>query len=198
MEHLAEGKIDAGRGDLFALGDLVLPVALRRASHDEEAAVFEHDGDFLAALFVAEVEAAFGTKTHRGDVGVFAEAFFVVMMPGHALAAIKVEIEEAGVVSVARDLFHDSLDGEKGLGPFQRDMIVAGVSVGIIIVAIPRDLPGGHDVFAKHDGFVVPPGNVAEERFQELIGLREVESHTVVNRFTIRREDVEGRGREII
>ena len=55
----------------------MLPVALRRASHDEEAAVFEHDGDFLAALVVTEVEAPFGTKTHRGDVGIFAEAFFL-------------------------------------------------------------------------------------------------------------------------
>ena len=160
--------------------------------------MFEHDGDFLAALVVTEVEAPFGTKTHRGDVGIFAEAFFVVMMPAHALAAIKVEIEEAGVVSVFRNLLHDSLDGEERLGPFQSDMIMARVGVGIILVAIPRDLPGGYDVFAKHDGFVVPPGNVSEERFQEVIGLREVESDTVVNRFTIRREDVEGRGREII
>ena len=69
MQHAPEGKVDSGSGDLFALGNLVLPIALRGAVHDEKTAVLEHDGDFLAALLVAEIEATFRSKADRSDVG---------------------------------------------------------------------------------------------------------------------------------
>ena len=63
-KHAAKGEVDAGRGDLFALGDLVLPVGLRSAAHDDEAAVLKHEGGFFAGVFAAEIETTFGTKAY--------------------------------------------------------------------------------------------------------------------------------------
>lgn len=91
-------------------------MGLSSAGHEEKAAVFEGDGDFFAASFVAKVEAAFGTEAEGGDSGVGAEFFFVVLMPTHALFAFLVKIGEAGVeggVGEFFDLFFD-------LGEFSR------------------------------------------------------------------------------
>lgn len=61
--------------------------------------MLKNDGDFFAALLVAEVEAALGAKADGGDIGVGVEFFLVVAVPAHALVAIGVEVEEAGIVA---------------------------------------------------------------------------------------------------
>lgn len=98
--HLAEGEADSLGGDFFAFRYAVLPVFLGYASHDEEAAVLEKD--FMAQVegFMFESKRTFCAEAQRGDGGIRDERFFVVAMPAHALVAIVVEIEQAGVESV--------------------------------------------------------------------------------------------------
>jgi len=68
VHHETEGKVDSWFGDFLGLGDLMLPTSLRCSSHDQEAAVFQHDGDFLPILFVPEVKATDSSKTYRRNI----------------------------------------------------------------------------------------------------------------------------------
>ena len=110
---MAEGEVDAGGGDFFGFGELVLPVGLGGAGHQEEAAVLKVDRDFFAVGFVAEVEAAFGSEAEGGNGGGGAELFFVILMPAHPLFAFLIEIGEAGVkvcFCECLDLFFDGVE----------------------------------------------------------------------------------------
>ena len=104
-------------------------------------------------------------EANGGDVGFGIEFFLVVAVPAHALVAVGVEIEEAGVVVGAGGGFDGFFDDEEFWSPDFGSVGVAGVAVVEVAVAIPGHLAGGDDAFAEHHGFVVLPRDVLEKRF---------------------------------
>ena len=186
---LAESQVDSGGGDFLGFGDLMVPVFLGGSSHDEEAAVLEEDGDFFATFFVAEVEASFGSEADGGDVGFGVEFFLVVAVPAHALVAVGVEIEEAGVVVGIGGGFDGFFDGEEFWSPDFGGVGVAGIAVIEVAVAIPGHLACGDDAFAEHHGFVVLPGDVLEKRLEMGVGGLGGEDGAVVGGLSVLGED---------
>ena len=193
-EHAAEGEIDAGGGDLGGFGEAVLPVGLGFVAHFEEAAVFEEEGDGFPGFLVAEAKAAFGTEAEGGDGGVWSQGGFVIAVPGHALVAVLVEIEEAGVESGAGVLLDGGLEGLQAGAPDPGLFGGTGVGVGDSLVREPGDLPGGDDASAEEDDLVVLPGDVFEEVGEDGPGFGRAEDGAVVADGAVAGEEVGGGG----
>ena len=88
------------------------------AEHQEEAAVGQGKGEAEGGvLFVLEVEAAGGAEAEGGDGSVAEEHGLVIAVPGHALAAVVVEVGEAGIVGGAGGGFDAGLEGGEGGSP---------------------------------------------------------------------------------
>lgn len=113
-------------------------------------------------------------------------------MPAHALVAIGVEIEEAGVEGGVGGGFDFFFDGAKLWGPEFGGMGVAGVAIVEVAVAIPGHLASGDDALAEHDGFVVLPGDGFEEEGEEFVGLLGREEGAVVVDDAVLGEEVFG------
>ena len=93
-DDAAEGEVEAQGARAAGLGDLVLPVGLGWAAHDEQRAVPEGDFDWgMVAAFVPQEEAPRSAQTQRGDRRVGAQLWLVVAVPAHAVAAVAVLIE---------------------------------------------------------------------------------------------------------
>ena len=78
-------------------------MALRAAAHHDELSVLQHDFAFFLRLFVFEGEFARCAEADGGDNSVFAQAGFVVAVPRHALAAVGVAVEQAGIETDGAD-----------------------------------------------------------------------------------------------
>jgi hypothetical protein len=75
-----------------------------------------------------------------------------------------VEIEQAGIEVRPRQHFYDGFDRQKFFGPDESLFRRAGIGVGIIGFAIPRDFSRGDDVFAENDCLVVLPSDAVQQR----------------------------------
>ena len=56
LNDAAKGQVDAGVMDTRRLWQAVMPVGLRCAPHDQQAARLQHQGDGLFGLFVAKAK----------------------------------------------------------------------------------------------------------------------------------------------
>ena len=165
-------------------------MALGGVLHDQQAAGFKEHGDLFTGGLVSETEFALRTKTDGGDGGVADDGFFVIAVPTHALVAVVIEIEEAGVVGGAGPFLYDGLQhGEfrsPGVGLFGG----AGVAVGEAGIAEPRDFAGGDDALAEDDKFVAFPRHAGKERLEMKIGFRLAEDGSEVVDGAVAREEV--------
>ena len=99
LDNAAKGQIDSGVDGAFGFGDLVFPVHLCLAAHDQQGPVpqGEFDRRQFLAVFVFEQEAAGASYTQRGDGRLFAQFAFVVAVPAHAVLAVTITIEQDAV-----------------------------------------------------------------------------------------------------
>lgn len=168
------------------------PVGLGGALHHEQAAAFQQDGNLFIETLVLEPEPALRAETDGGDGGVPAERALVVAVPGHALAAVLIEIEQAGVEGGGGQTFDDRFERGEFRGPEERLFGGAGVGVGKAGVAVPRDLSGSDDVFAEDDGFIMFPRNVVEKCFVISPGVGGAENGAVIVHHAVAWQQVEG------
>ena len=78
-------------------------MGLGAAAHHDKLPVLQHKFSFFLCLFVFEGKFPRCAEADGGDNGVFAQAGFVVAVPRHALAAVGVAVEQAGVEAGGAD-----------------------------------------------------------------------------------------------
>ena len=125
------------------------PVCLCAAFHDQQAAIFKHDVCAERLTLVLEAKLPRRAETQGSNDGVTRQRLLVIAVPGHALAAIMIEIEQAGIEGRASQVFHECLEFEQLRIPNERLPGGARVRVGVIRVAIPRDFARCDDVFSE-------------------------------------------------
>ena len=155
---LPKSEVDAGFLHFGGFGEAVQPVVLGGAFHHQKGAVPELALSLFGLQAVFKTKAPRRPKTERGDHRVPAERFFIIAMPAHALRAVCVGIEQAGVKHSAANLLDQGFELSKFRRPGKGGASDARVGVGALRVAIPGHSPGGGDVFAKKDDFILPPG----------------------------------------
>ncbi len=172
----AEGEVDAGLGDALRFGQLVPPVVLGGALHQQQATVGEVEGlfeRFIAA--VLQVEAAGGSEAEGGDRRVLPQFWLVVAMPAHAVLAIAVEVEQDAIEGKLGGGFELGFDGCQGIGPGQWFPGETGVGVAGIGVAVPGGEAGLGQNLAKHFDAALFPMDGGFELLQQVIGLSRCE-----------------------
>lgn len=113
-------------------------------------------------------------------------------MPGHALGAIVIEVEEAGVEGFSGGGFNVCFEPVEEGVPGEGSFGFSRVGVVETFIAKPSDLAGGGDGFAKHFDDVVLPGKFVEQAGKKLIGFGDVEDGAVVDGLAIEGEEVPG------
>ena len=72
-------------------------MALGVAAHHNQLAVLQQHFAFFLRAFVFEGEFAGGAEAQRGDGAARCQLFFVVAVPRHALCAVCIKVEQAGI-----------------------------------------------------------------------------------------------------
>lgn len=167
-------------------------MTLSAVFHHQEASAFEQHRDFVRGAFVFEAKFPRRAQTERGDGGIFAERFFVVAMPSHSFVAIVIEVEQAGIEGAEGEIFDESFQRREFRRPLESLLGGAGVGVGKIRVAIPRDFTGGNQALAENDGLVVFPRNLVEQCLIVLLGICVAEDRVKIIHRAIAWEEVGG------
>ena len=102
-QHGAEGQVDTRALDFAAFHHGVPPVGLGAAAHHDELPVLQHEFALFLCLFVFEGEFPRCAEADGGNYAVFAQTGFVVAVPRHALTAVGVAVEQAGVEADGAD-----------------------------------------------------------------------------------------------
>jgi len=140
----------------------VEPIGLRRILHHQQTTVLERDGDCLLGSFVLEAKFSFRSEADRGNGSVPAQRLLVIAVPGHTLVSVMVEVEQTGIELRCSAPLYDRFQSVQFGSPKQCSFRCPGISVGIGVVAIPGYFPGGDDVFAEDDRFIVLPRDAME------------------------------------
>lgn len=178
----------------------MLPVRLRATAHHDQLAVRQRHFALVAGAFVAQGECAGGAEADRGNHRVGAKAGFVIAVPGHALRAVGIQIEQTGVEAKAwvfraygrHALLHPRLDGQQPIRPRQRGARNAGIGVAKGRIAIPSHLARGAYAAASDHHLVVPPGDLGQQVAQVRIGLIGRKHRAVVVEDAVKRQQVVG------
>ena len=103
----------------------MLPVGLRLAAHHDQLAVVQQHLDLLAGLTVAEGKLAGGPEAHRGNHRLRSQLCLVVAVPGHALSAVVVAVQQAGIEGGPHPDTHLVAQRLQGRGPEACPMVDA-------------------------------------------------------------------------
>lgn len=114
-------------------------------------------------MFVGKL--ALRTEGERRNRSVFAQRFFVVAVPRHALLPVVVQVQEARIIGRLRDFLHEGFQCQKLSCPSESLLGDVGIGVRILAVAIPRHFALGLDVLAKNNRFVIFLRNCLEQCF---------------------------------
>src|SRR5262249_27131572 len=124
------------------------------------------------SLLVLELEGSRGSKADRGDDGVLAKLGLVVGVPGDAVLAGAVPVQENAVEDNSRRRLHGPLDLQNGRRPWQWIVFDSRVTVTATLIAVPRGQAREVDVLPiKLHRFLSPGGRVLQLP-EETVGIR--------------------------
>jgi len=92
----SESQIQASAGETGLLGDLVQIMLLHAWPHQEQRTITEFDAEFglLWQRTVFQVETAGNPEAEGRDLRIESEFGFVVAVPGNAIVAVAVPVEQ--------------------------------------------------------------------------------------------------------
>lgn len=175
---MSESEVDSRFLNAFLCGNLVQPMVLHIALHQQQRARLQMDGKFVVCFgFVLEIEPAGGAKTHRCNAGVGSELFFVIGVPAHFVAPIAVEIEQYTIEArTIGETFNACFDGEEAGCPRKGLVHNTAVFVDAMWVAVPSGESGCWMGFTKQGNVCLCPWNFfleGTEQGQLLVGIEQ-------------------------
>src|SRR5579862_5033559 len=158
--RVAEGHAQAGCGAAL-LGHGVLPAPLGQAPGDEKVPAAQVEGPRRAASVRPEAERSRGAERDEGDDGPLDRGGDAVAVPGHAVAAVPIEVEADGI----------ELD-RVALGQDATRRLELGRQLDALARPARRE-PRLHDPPPVHHAVVPGPWEADDQLGEELVRARE-------------------------
>src|ERR1051326_5335330 len=173
--------------------DLVLPIKLSIAFHQQEAAAFQNDTCLEGLiLFMAKLESSRCAKTDRSDDRTGAQGGFIISVPADTLLARAIEIHKDRVKLDTGTLFDTCFERAQAGGPGCWLHGQPGIGIGCTRFAIPGGEARLCHFSLKESELILSPRALTEQLREELIAFLAGKKDRIISDITIRQSQMGG------
>ena len=142
--------------------------------------MLQEDIDPVPISLMFEAKLTFCAKAQGGNGAVSLQVLFCIAVPGHALIAIVIQIEQTGIIGFTALFFCKLLQRFQGRRPGQCPLYRAGLRVFKGLLAVPGYLPLGDKMLSHDKGLIVPPLDPGHQLIHKLVRLGRFQHPSII------------------